>query len=338
MAACDQKESYNTTNAELDDFSRERSLTMPSSTNENEITVTKRRTIFDPIYSDIFSPEENTNDYLEDYLENLGEYHVRRDTRHMHLHTPLQFGARSEKDMSILSENSAKEQPKRNQQCERALENKGTGNSDAFKDVADSSSASSTQKDGIAIPRGMQIKRSFELKDLKVYHSNKENQDASTTAPFISSQNLNVNSNSSAVKSKDTQKSLNAIKTLSSKKIHVDAPKPIEKGFTNEICQSNAKLFETTKRQLSSNTNNSSEKDINNTRKELPRGVSLDEKSPQLNTRILRIPKPPEFDSISVSPERTKKRHSVAPKTSPKPTRKGPKSKSTMHSFFEAFM
>jgi len=338
MASFDQKETFNQNYAELADISRERSSTMPSSTKESNATVPKKRTIFDPIYTnDIFSPEENSNDYLEDYLENLGEYHVRRDTRHMHLHTPLQFGARSEKDMSIITETSAKEKPKRNQQCDKPLENKGTGNNDVFKDVTDIASASTTQKDGITIPSSRPIKRSFELKELKVYHSNKENQDGDSTAPFTSSQNLNVNSNSNEAKSKDAQKSLNAIKTLSSKKIHVDAPKPIEKGFTNEIHRSNAKLFETPKCQLNSNATNNSEKDINNTRKQLPRGVSLEERSPQLQTRILKLPKPPEFDNISVSPERSKKRHSVA-KSSPKPTRKGPKSKSTMHSFFEAFM
>jgi hypothetical protein len=343
MASYDQKEYFIPKNAESDDLSRERSSTMPSSTRENDITVPKRRTIFDPIYTnDIFSPEENEKDYLEDYLENLGEYHVRRDTRHMHLHTPLQFGARVEKDMSIISESSAKEQPKRNQQCDKTLENKSTENNDVLKDVPDIASASTTQKEGIPIPSGRPIKRSFELKDLKVYNSNKENQDAASTAAFTSSKNLNVNSKSSAVKSKDVQKSLNAIKTLSSKKIHVDAPKAIEKGFTSEIHQSNAKLSRTPKRQLNSNTSKNSERDINISRKELLRGVSMEERSPQLSSRILRLPKPPELDNISVSPERSMKRHSVAAKTSPMPNRKGPKpkkvEKSTMHSFFEAFM
>ena len=84
----DQKHLLKQSHIELDDqMLRDRSLSMPASAKEN-IPVVRRRTIFDPPIN-IFSPEENTSDYLEDYIENLGEYHVYRDTRHLHLHTPL---------------------------------------------------------------------------------------------------------------------------------------------------------------------------------------------------------------------------------------------------------
>ena len=100
---CDQKYLLKQNHIDLDDqLVRDRSSTMPSSSTKENIPVVKRRTIFDPIY-DVFSPEENTSDYLEDYIEKLGEYHVHRDTRHLHLHTPLQFGANSEKNLAFLS-------------------------------------------------------------------------------------------------------------------------------------------------------------------------------------------------------------------------------------------
>ena len=162
------------------------------------------------------------------------------------------------------------------------------------------------------------------------------------SAPSIySSQTSNVVS--APTKSKEGPKSLNAIKTLTSKKIHVDAPKPIEKGFTIDICPSSENVMEITPkhhRKVSPNRNLAkSTRDLSgNHSKELSRGLSTEEKSPQMATRILKIPRPLEVDSMAMGADASKKRLSVAQKTSPKPGRKGPKSKSTMHSFFEAFM
>ena len=354
MASCgDQKHLLKQPHIEFDDqLLRDRSLSMPASAKEN-IPVVRRRTIFDPPIN-IFSPEENTSDYLEDYIENLGEYHVYRDTRHLHSHTPLQFGANSEKNLALcpIENTLIKEEPKRNQESSIKVENTLSEELKTIKDGKSNDGIKTIDKKDSEHPSNRSPKRSFQLQELKICHSNKEKQSHPASAPICSSQIQTVNS--APISSKDVPKSLNAMKPLTSKKIHVDAPKPIEKGFTIDICPSNENLIEMTPRhqkntnKLSPNRNIAkstrdislakSTRDIScNPPKQLPRGQSTEERSHQMTSRILKIPRPPEVDGMAIGTDISQKRMSVA-KTSPKPARKGPKSKSTMHSFFEAFM
>ena len=337
----DQKFLRKQNHIELEDLVRDRALTLPSSTKEN-IPSVKRRTIFDPPI-DIFSPEENTSDYLEDYIEKLGEYHVHRDTRHLHLHTPLQFGANSEKNLALcpIENTTIKEEPKRNKEA-------------CVKVESTSIEKAQTATDGVPKTKRMEkeeseqhsnksSKRSYQLPELKIPSSSKEKENQPFTAPISSSHASNVVT--APTNSKEGPKSLNAIKTLATKKIHVDAPKPIEKGFTIDICPSNDNTIENTPKhqrnanRISPNRNIAkSTRDLSsNHPRDLSRGLSTEEKSPRMTSRILQIPRPQEMDSMAIGADVSKKRMSVA-KTSPKPGRKGPKSKSTMHSFFEAFM
>ena len=330
MDSCDQQPPIDYKQDISDEFIRERAATMPL-TLFDDSPVQKRRTIFDPIH-DIFSPEENTSDYLEDYIEKLGEYHVRRDIRHR-LQTPLQFSSVSEKDISLNSDGQDKHA------------NKGFKSS---IDVASLKPSEITPKTDVALSTNRINKKSFELQDLKIYTSSMNDSfdgpNNSVSAPVPASDKRS--SISIAVKSKDVQKSLNAIKTLSSKKIHVDSPKRIQKGFSvdSHPHRSSEKIFETTPRHIQKHNAAShavkSKKETNSHMKSSNRVLSSDEKSGQQNSRILKLPKPTEGDSTSVSPEASMKRNSVAShsKTSPRPGRKGPQSKSTMHSFFEAFM
>lgn len=338
----DQKFLRKQNHIELEDLVRDRALTLPSSTKEN-IPSVKRRTIFDPPI-DIFSPEENTSDYLEDYLENLGEYHVHRDTRHLHLHTPLQFGANSEKNLALcpIENTTIKEEPKRNQEASKKVESTSIERTQTATDGA--AKTKRTEIEESEPHSNKSSKRSYQLQELKIPSSVKEKENQPLTAPISSSQVSNVVS--APTNSKEGPKSLNAIKTLTSKKIHVDAPKPIEKGFTIDVCPSNDNSIEITpkhqrnaNRKLSPNRNIAkSTRDLSgNHPRDLSRGLSTEEKSPQMTSRILKIPRPQEMDSMALGADASKKRMSVA-KTSPKPGRKGPKSKSTMHSFFEAFM
>ena len=329
MSSCDQQPPIDYKQDISDEFIRERAATMPL-TLFDDSPVQKRRTIFDPIH-DIFSPEENTSDYLEDYIEKLGEYHVRRDIRHR-LQTPLQFSSVSEKDISLNSEIQDKHA------------NKGFKSS---IDVANLKPSEPLPKTDVTLSTNRINKKSFELQDLKIYTSSMNDSfdgpKNSVSAPVPSSDKRS--SISLAVKSKEVQKSLNAIKTLSSKKIHVDSPKRIQKGFSvdSHPHRSSEKIFETTPRHTQKHNAShtvKSKKDTNNHTKGSNRVLSSDEKSGQQNSRILKLPKPTEGDSTSVSPEASMKRNSVAShsKTSPRPGRKAPQSKSTMHSFFEAFM
>ena len=327
MASCDQQPPIDYKQDTSNECIRERAATMPLILFDDS-PVQKRRTIFDPIH-DIFSPEENTSDYLEDYIEKLGEYHVRRDIRHR-LQTPLQFSSVSEKDISLNSEDKPA--------------NKGFKSS---IDVANVKPIETIPKMGVAHGTNRINKKSFELQDLKIYTSSMNDSfdgpKDSVSAPVPSSDKRS--SISLAVKSKEVQKSLNAIKTLSSKKIHVDSPKRIQKGFSvdSHPHRSSEKIFETTPRHIQKHNAShtvKSKKDTNSHTKGSNRVLSSDEKSGQQNSRILKLPKPTEGDSTSVSPEASMKRNSVAShsKTSPRPGRKAPQSKSTMHSFFEAFM
>ena len=327
MASCDQQPPIVYKRDTSDECIRERAATMPLILFDDS-PVQKRRTIFDPIH-DIFSPEENTSDYLEDYIEKLGEYHVRRDIRHR-LQTPLQFSSVSEKDISLNSEDKPA--------------NKGFKSS---IDVANLKPSETIPKTDVALSTNRINKKSFELQDLKIYTSSMNDSfdgpKDSVSAPVPSSDKRS--SISLAVKSKEVQKSLNAIKTLSSKKIHVDSPKRIQKGFSvdSHPHRSSEKIFEAIPRNVQKHNAShtvKSKKDTNSHTKGSNRVLSSDEKSGQQNSRILKLPKPTEGDSTSVSPEASMKRNSVAShsKTSPRPGRKAPQSKSTMHSFFEAFM
>ena len=329
MASCDQQPPIDYKQDTSDEFIRERAATMPLILFDDS-PVQKRRTIFDPIH-DIFSPEENTSDYLEDYIEKLGEYHVRRDIRHR-LQTPLQFSSVSEKDISLNSD------------IQDIHANKGFQSS---VDVANLKPSDIIPKTDVIHSTNRINKKSFELQDLKIYTSSMNDSfdcpKDSVSAPVPSSDKRS--SISLAVKSKEVQKSLNAIKTLSSKKIHVDSPKRIQKGFSvdshpNRSCE---KIIETTPRHIqkhSTSHNVKPKKDTNSYMKGSNRVLSSDDKSGQMNSRILKLPKPTEGDNSSVSPEASMKRNSVAShsKTSPRTGRKEKQSKSTMHSFFEAFM
>ena len=341
---CDQKYLLKQNHIDIDDqLVRDRSSTMPSSSTKENVAMVKRRTIFDPIY-DVFSPEENTSDYLEDYIEKLGEYHVHRDTRHLHLHTPLQFGANSEKNLALcpVENTSIEEKPKRNQECSIKVENRLIKEGKTITDGTKIDEAKAIKEQDSAQFLNRSGKRSFQLQELKICNSNIEKQNKPSSAPISSSQIPNVMS--TPLKSKEGPKSINAIKTLSSKKIHVDAPKPIEKGFSVDLHKPSERLIETTpKNQKNANKISQNPNIMKSTRdisckppKELSRGMSTEGKSPQMGSKVVKPPKPQEMDSIAMGT--SEKRLSVAQKTSPKPARKGPKSKSTMHSFFEAFM
>ena len=352
MTSYNQEHFSNQENVECEDLGRHRSSTMPLSIKEDS-PVVKRRTIFDPMYR-IFSPEENTNDYLEDYLENLGEYHVKRDTRHFQLQTPLQFGSQLEKESPKpegLNETKSKEPPKRNQERKKSHEDRAIKSRRPTSDNVNARDIKISQKDDITVaPSNVPNKRSLELQELKIYHSRKsDNQDAPSSAPIRLSQNTTPG-NSLVSKPKETQKSLNAIKTLSSKKIHVDSPKKIQKGFGTDCQNLNENPNEKSRHLQIVNANNTGKplKDMNSTpqktSKVLNRGVSTEEKSPKQSSKALKLPKTNEINNVNVSPESSMKRASVAPKSvSPKPLRKEPpkskkKETSTMHSFFEAFM
>ena len=335
MASCDQEQSLHHDGKGYEDANGNTRSSASTSNNP----VVKRRTIFDALYTnDILSPEEDTNDYLEDYLEKLGEYHVRRETRQINFIKQFQSGLKSENGEPKCTEIQTTEDIKSGQDLEQISQKEIIKERKCNSKIGDIETKRPVQKDFTDHSNNKPIKRSFELQQLKPYHANKRNQNAEVPS------SQGASGISFSAKSKEVQNSLNVIKTLSSKNVHVDSPKQMSKRANSECRESNDKIFEPEKRPQNSNTSNMSrvDKDTNSHPKELVKGASKEEstnpqKSPQITTRILKL-KSLEVDSLGVAPETSKKRHSVALKNSPKPARKGPKSKSTMHSFFEAFM
>ena len=315
---------------ETQDLKNIESLNKPSSSlsKTNVLVVRQKVTIFDPVYkNDILSPEEDTNAYLEDYLENLGEYRVPKGT------VPKRLQCNSNTANNALSGKDFNNQPK---ECIKLADQNPEGtNKTKEKDISeqiDKENQLSLINDIRKCSKNKPRERSFDLPELKSCDAKKERKNP------VTSSSQQTSSICFAAKAKEVQTSLNVTKTITPKKVHVRSPKRPTKRSTSE-CEDKVDLqIETIKLFQDIETSNPAKggKDTISRFKEAAKGVCKEETNQQIASDASK-PKSFEQDPALLIPDSSKKKISTT-KNSPKPARKGPRSKSTMHSFFEAFM
>ena len=277
---------------------------------------------------DLFSPEEDTNDYLEDYLEYLGEYHVQSEFETSSTNRNLQQGICRNKQ--FICEINKKEENANITKVNEKQDKKCVSNGGKIEDKKENDNVNrlTIQKDINKHSANKPIKRSFELKELKSDHTNRDRKGLVNNPPAQTA------TTTFRAKSKEIQKTLNVTQTLNPQKVRVKSPKILVKQAnvqnTNYLQLENSKLPQDESINIG--------KGHKETNSELIEGASPHHNTQYSAAKLLKskaLSTEHYCSHTSLSAAEASKKKSPR-KTSPRPNR--PTAKNTVNKFFEAFM